>query len=140
MQGSGAQRFEVSTAGWSISSHWYRPHTLQTPKSASFGATHVFTPEEALHAIRELTDGRGVDRPIEAAGVRNTQQTAWDAVRTGGNLVVLGKMPVDGHVSLRWGSMMGEKRFIRSSYGGARPHRDFPELVDLYRSGQLSSW
>ena len=49
--------------------------------------------------------------------------------------MVLGKMPVDGHVSLRWGSMMGEKRFIRSSYGGARPHRDFPELVELYRSG-----
>ena len=31
--------------------------------------------------------------------------------------------------------MMGEKQFIRSSYGGARPHRDFSELVELYRSG-----
>ena len=43
-------------------------------------------------------------------------------------------MPVDEHVDLRWGAMMGDKRFIRSSYGGARPHRDFPELVELYRS------
>ena len=65
----------------------------------SFGATHVFPPEEALNAIRELTDGRGVDHLIEAAGVRNTIQTAWDAVRTGGNLVVLwfwGKCPLMG--------------------------------------------
>jgi len=111
------------------------PTLSRRQRALSFGATHVFTPEEALNAIRELTDGRGVDHLIEAAGVRNTLQTAWNAVRTGGNLVVLGEMPVDGHVSLRWGSMMGEKRFIRSSYGGARPHRDFPELVELYRSG-----
>ena len=48
--------------------------------------------------------------------------------------MVLGKMPVDGHVSLRWSATMGEKQFIRSSYGGARPHRGFPELVELHRS------
>ena len=111
------------------------PTLSRRQRVLSFGATHVFTPEEALHAIRELTDRREVDRPIEAAGVRNTQQAAWDAVLTGGNLVVLGKMPFVGHVSLRWGAMMGDKRFIWSSYGGARPHRYFPELVELHRSG-----
>ena len=101
MRGSGSQRCEVGTAGWSISSHWYRPLTSRRQRALSFGATHVFTPEEAVNPISELTDGRGVDHLIEAAGVRNTLQTAWDAVRTGGNLVVLGEMPVDGHVSLR---------------------------------------
>ena len=60
------------------------PTLSRRQRVLSFGATHVFTPEEALHAIRELTDRREVDRPIEAAGVRNTQQAAWDAVRTGG--------------------------------------------------------
>ena len=91
------------------------PTLSRRQRALSFGATHVFTPEEALHAIRELTDKREVDHLIEAAGVRNTLQAAWDAVRTGGNLVVLGKMPVDGHVSPRWAAMMGDKRFIRSS-------------------------
>ena len=33
--------------------------------------------------------------------------------------------------------MMGEKRIVRSSYGGARPHRDFPWLADLYMQGDL---
>jgi len=115
MWGCGAQRCEVSPVSWSISSHWYRPTLSRRQRALSFGATHVFNPEEAVNAISELTDGRGVDHLIEAARVRDTLQTAWDAVRIGGNLVVLGKMPFDAHVSLRWGSMIGEKRFICSS-------------------------
>ena len=32
---------------------------------------------------------------------------------------------------------MGEKRITRSSYGGARPRRDFPFLARLYLDGAL---
>jgi S-(hydroxymethyl)glutathione dehydrogenase/alcohol dehydrogenase len=32
---------------------------------------------------------------------------------------------------------MGEKRIVRSSYGGARPERDFPWLARLYLEGAL---
>ena len=46
------------------------PTLSRRQRALSFGATHVFTPEEALHAIRELTDVRGVDHLIEAAGVK----------------------------------------------------------------------
>ena len=40
-------------------------------------------------------------------------------------------------MSLRFGSLMGEKRIVRSSYGGARPRRDFPWLAQLYLDGKL---
>jgi S-(hydroxymethyl)glutathione dehydrogenase / alcohol dehydrogenase len=40
-------------------------------------------------------------------------------------------------VRFRWGSLMGEKRIVRSSYGGARPARDFPWLAQLYLDGKL---
>jgi S-(hydroxymethyl)glutathione dehydrogenase / alcohol dehydrogenase len=33
--------------------------------------------------------------------------------------------------------MMGEKRIRRSSYGGARPARDFPMLARAYLDGKL---
>jgi S-(hydroxymethyl)glutathione dehydrogenase/alcohol dehydrogenase len=33
--------------------------------------------------------------------------------------------------------MMGERRIVRSSYGGARPRRDFPWLAKLYLEGKL---
>jgi S-(hydroxymethyl)glutathione dehydrogenase/alcohol dehydrogenase len=32
---------------------------------------------------------------------------------------------------------MGERRIVRSSYGGARPARDFPWLVNEYLEGRL---
>jgi S-(hydroxymethyl)glutathione dehydrogenase/alcohol dehydrogenase len=32
---------------------------------------------------------------------------------------------------------MGEKRIVRSSYGGARPARDFPRLARAYLDGKL---
>jgi S-(hydroxymethyl)glutathione dehydrogenase/alcohol dehydrogenase len=32
---------------------------------------------------------------------------------------------------------MGEKRIVRSSYGGARPRRDFPLLAQSYLDGKL---
>ena len=40
-------------------------------------------------------------------------------------------------VAFRWGALMGEKRIVRSSYGGARPRRDFPWLARLYLEGKL---
>jgi hypothetical protein len=40
-------------------------------------------------------------------------------------------------VSFRWGSLMGEKRIRRSSYGGARPHRDLPFLAPAYLDRRL---
>ena len=49
----------------------------------------------------------------------------------------LGKVAVDRKVSLRFGSLMGERRIVRSSYGGARPRRDFPWLAGLYLDGRL---
>jgi S-(hydroxymethyl)glutathione dehydrogenase/alcohol dehydrogenase len=51
--------------------------------------------------------------------------------------VFLGKVNVDQEVAFRWGSLMGEKRILRSSYGGARPRRDFPWLAQLYLDGRL---
>ena len=46
------------------------PALSRRQRALSFGATHVFTPEEAVNAISELADGRGVDHLIEAAGVK----------------------------------------------------------------------
>ena len=52
-------------------------------------------------------------------------------------MVWLGKINVDAEVAFRWGSLMGEKRIVRSSYGDARPQRDFPWLVEQYLDGRL---
>src|SRR5437762_1053217 len=58
-------------------------------------------------------------------------------LRRGGEVVWLGKVDVEHEVAFRWGSLMAEKRIRRSSYGGARPARDFPLLARAYLDGRL---
>ena len=87
--------------------------------------------------IRALTSGRGADYVFEAAGNPSAFRLSVEAVRPGGQVVWLGKINVNEEVSYRWGSLMGEKRIVRSSYGDMRGTRDFPWLVDEYLNGRL---
>jgi S-(hydroxymethyl)glutathione dehydrogenase / alcohol dehydrogenase len=102
------------------------------------GATHTLAADDAtLALVKDLTCGRGADYVFEAAGSEASLQLALEATRPGGQTVILGKTEVNRKVALRFGSLMGEKRITRSSYGGARPRRDFPWLAQLYLAGKL---
>lgn len=104
-----------------------------------FGATHGINAlrEDALATVRGLTGGRGTDYVFEAGGREVTFRLAVEGARPGATVVFLGKVGVDQQVAFRWGSLMGEKRLIRSSYGGARPRQDFPWLARQYLEGRL---
>lgn len=93
--------------------------------------------EDAAAVAKGRTAGRGADVVLESAGSGAAFRTAVEAVRPGGQAVWLGKVDVDQDVSFRWGSLMGEKRIRRSSYGGARPARDFPLLAQACLDGRL---
>lgn len=104
-----------------------------------FGATHTLDAcaPDVIDQVRALTAGRGADYVLEAAGHESAMQLSLEITRPAGTLVILGKTPVNQQVGFRFGSMMGEKRIVRSSYGGARPRRDFPWLAQLYLDGKL---
>ncbi len=108
-------------------------------RAIEFGATDVVDPSrpDTLDAIRAMTDGRGADYTFEAAGHKDAFRLSVEATRPAGDLVWLGKIAVGDEVAFRWGSLMGEKRIVRSSYGDALPKRDFPWLVELYLEGRL---
>jgi S-(hydroxymethyl)glutathione dehydrogenase / alcohol dehydrogenase len=104
----------------------------------AIGATHtLFADDSLLHELGRLTHGRGADTVIESAGNRQSLRTSVEAVRPGGQVVWLGKLPAADEASFRWGALMGEKRIVRSSYGGANPARDFPMLAQAYLDGTL---
>jgi S-(hydroxymethyl)glutathione dehydrogenase/alcohol dehydrogenase len=113
------------------------PNPARRSLAMKLGATHAGAPEAALDLARSLTDGRGTDVVIECAGVPVGFRLSAEAVRPGGQIVWLGKVAVDAEVAFRWGSLMQEKRIVRSSYGGARPQRDFPLLAQAYLDGRL---
>ena len=85
--------------------------------------------DDAVAIGKKETAGRGVDVVLEAAGNAAAFRTTVEAVRPGGEVVWLGKIDVEKDVAFRWGALMQEKRIRRSSYGGARPARDFPLLA-----------
>jgi S-(hydroxymethyl)glutathione dehydrogenase/alcohol dehydrogenase len=93
--------------------------------------------EDAAAVAKQRTGGRGVDVVLEAAGNPAGFALSVEAVRPGGEVIWLGKTDVNNQVGFRWGSLMAEKRIRRSSYGGARPARDFPLLARAYLDGRL---
>ena len=103
------------------------------------GATDIVDArtEDAFAVAKRLTDNRGVDAVIEAAGSGAGFRLSVEAVRPGGEVVWLGKIDVAKDVAFRWGALMQEKRLRRSSYGEARPARDFPLLAQAYLDGRL---
>ena len=98
-------------------------------------------PGDALVRIRATslchTDLEVADYVFEAAGNERAFRLSAEAARPGGRIVWLGKVNVNQDVAFRWGALMGEKRIVRSSYGGARPQRDFPLLARAYLDGAL---
>ena len=93
--------------------------------------------EDVVAIAKAKTGGRGVDVVLEAAGSPKGFGLSVEAVRPGGEVIWLGKTDVTAEVAFRWGALMGEKRIRRSSYGGARPARDFPMLARAYLDGKL---
>ena len=107
--------------------------------AAKVGATTLVNArrEDVAAIAKAKTGGRGADVVLEAAGSPQGFGLSVEAVRPGGEVIWLGKTDVTAEVAFRWGALMGEKRIRRSSYGGARPARDFPLLARLYLDGKL---
>lgn len=104
----------------------------------TMGATHTLLAQgDWLDMHRAATFGRGADFVFEAAGSQAAFAASLEIVRPGGQVVWLGKRPTNEHLSLRWGSLMAEKKIVRASYGGAHPSRDFPMLAKAYLDGTL---
>ncbi|WP_407174828.1 Zn-dependent alcohol dehydrogenase [Bradyrhizobium sp. STM 3562] len=103
------------------------------------GATHAINAasDDVIDFSGQLTGGRGVDLVLESAGSGRAFRLTTEAVRPGGEVIWLGKIDVEQDVAFRWGSLMQEKRIRRSSYGGARPLRDFPMLAQAALAGRL---
>ncbi len=106
-----------------------------------FGATHTVNSSQvdAVEAIRELTDGNGVDVAIEAVGLPQTYEQAFYARDLAGTVVLVGVPNPEMKVELPFIEIFGRGGALKSSwYGDCLPSRDFPMLIDLYLQGRLN--
>ncbi|MCX2979622.1 Zn-dependent alcohol dehydrogenase [Halieaceae bacterium IMCC14734] len=103
-----------------------------------FGATHVVKGEDAQEFILEHTEQRGADYCFEAVGIGALMQQAEAATRPGGTCTVVGVGNMEDQFVLNPFTLpLFGKRVLGSMYGGCNPKRDFPRLLDFYRTGKL---
>ncbi|MGI9149718.1 MAG: Zn-dependent alcohol dehydrogenase [Chloroflexota bacterium] len=105
-----------------------------------FGATHTVNSSEtdAVQAIRDLTDGFGVDFAFEAVGHPDVLMHVLECRDLAGVATLIGVPGRGSTISLslpRYFDLGGSLRV--SWYGDCLPSRDFPLLVDWYSNGDL---
>ena len=89
---------------------------------------------DVVEAIKDLTDGRGADRTIEAVGVKGTFDLALEAVRPCGNVSIIGvfEQPQEIPMNKMW------IKNIKISMGLVNANR-IPELINLIRAGRINA-
>jgi Zn-dependent alcohol dehydrogenase len=115
-------------------------HDERLDLARRLGATDVLRPGDALaREVRSLTEGRGVDVAIEAAGRQDSIHSAVRMTRRGGRVVLVGAGPEDVKLEVPAfnGIVLTEKTVVGSFYGSSWVARDLDLLTRLYGSGRL---
>jgi S-(hydroxymethyl)glutathione dehydrogenase/alcohol dehydrogenase len=100
------------------------------------GANHALKPSEAAN-IQALTDG-GADHVVEAIGLTETVEEAFELARPGGTITLVGMTAQGRRASFDVYRFVEDGKVIRgSNYGSATPATDFPRIADLYNQGRL---
>jgi Zn-dependent alcohol dehydrogenase len=108
--------------------------------AATLGATASINSAEhdAVAAVGDLTEGRGVDYVFVAAGSTIAVEMSLPLVRRSGTLVVVGMPPSGQLARIDTGDLAHQgQRIIGSKMGYVRVKRDIPMLAGLYASGHL---
>jgi len=100
--------------------------------AAAFGATPLLAGRDDVRAaVRDATQGRGVDWAIEAAGFEETVALALDLTRPAGHLTCIGN--AEAHIGLSLHAIVQGERTLMGSYGYT--DADFRRGLELVAAG-----
>lgn len=90
---------------------------------------------DPVKAIKELTNGYGVDFSIDTTGAPAITKAAIDSLTTGGTCAGVAVTSNTVNIS-EWGDLSAfDKRFIGVLMGDSVPQLDIPRLVEFYKLG-----
>ena len=103
------------------------------------GATDTVNATEAdpVEAIRELTDGRGVDHAFEAVGLPMLVDQAVRSLAIRGTATIVGVLPAGAKIEFPWEALRPECRLQTSRMGSNAFRFDIPNYLELYDQGRL---
>ena len=112
-------------------------HKLE--QAQAFGATHTINSGEAdaLAALIELTDGRGLDVTVDTTGNSQVRQTAYQATSNTGKTIFAGVPYLDEQIAIDSFPLHFGRRVIGSHGGDTVPDVDIPRYIRLYQLGKL---
>jgi NDMA-dependent alcohol dehydrogenase len=118
------------------------PIPFKREAALEFGATDaVENIQQAARLAQESTNGQGADSAILTIGVLRGEHIgqAFDAVRKGGTIAVVGIGPVsDQSIPVSpFILAMFQKRIQGVLYGSLSPSKDMLRLLSMYKAGQL---
>ncbi len=110
-------------------------------QAKEIGATYIInaSQQDVLETIQTITGGQGVDFAIEAAGQKETMETAFESVKDKGGLSILaGNLPTGHQISIDPFDLIKGKRIIGTWGGETDPDRDILTYVGHFLSDRLN--
>jgi S-(hydroxymethyl)glutathione dehydrogenase/alcohol dehydrogenase len=110
--------------------------------ASQFGATETLLAQRddkgllnAAKEVRRRNGGRGADYAFECTAIPELGPAPLSMVRNGGTAI--GVSGIEEVVPIDMELFEWDKIYINPLYGGCRPQRDFPLLMDLYLKKQV---
>ena len=106
-----------------------------------FGATDTInsSTENVKTRISALTNGLGVDYTFESYGSAETMELAYEIVRKGGIVTVVGIAPDNQQATIDPVTLVRQEKTIKGTYyGSANVHTDIPLIIDKYLNSELN--
>jgi S-(hydroxymethyl)glutathione dehydrogenase/alcohol dehydrogenase len=110
--------------------------------ASRLGATHLVDPaqSDSVEQVRELTEGRGVDYALEAAGSADAQAQAIVMSRRAGTVVLTGLATFGTEVTVNQVDLALRGRTIQSCQNGmSKMGRDIPRYARMLEEGVVDA-
>jgi S-(hydroxymethyl)glutathione dehydrogenase/alcohol dehydrogenase len=118
------------------------PIAWRREMAGRLGATDLVDPADgdAVEQVRALTEGRGADYALEAAGPTVAQEQAFRAARRAGTVVLTGVERLGATVTYSQTELaLQGRRLLSCQNGNVRMRRDLPLLVGMLEDGRLDA-
>lgn len=116
-------------------------HDQKLIQARETGATHTInaSAQDVLSILQKITSGQGVDFAVEAAGRRETMETAFKSVKDKGGLCVLaGNLPFGEQICIDPFDLIKGKRIVGTWGGETDPDSEVPNYVEHFLSKRLN--
>jgi S-(hydroxymethyl)glutathione dehydrogenase / alcohol dehydrogenase len=118
------------------------PIAWRREMAGRLGATDLVDPADGdpVERVRALTEGRGADYALEAAGPTVAQEQVFRAARRAGTVVLTGVERLGATVTYSQTELaLQGRRLLSCQNGNVRMRRDLPLLVGMLEDGRLDA-